>query len=351
MNFFYYILHSLVKITLPLYYRRVHVTGKENLPLDKPVLLAVNHQNAFLDAVLVAYKLKKQAYFLARSDAFKHPVAAKILSGMNIVPIYRSQDGTGVKNNAEVFSWCYRTLAEKKWVLIFPEGTCEPHKHMFPLKKGMARIALGAVEKYPELDLQIVPVGLNYSDHMAFRSDVWIDYGPAISVQKVVKENSGSGDRINILTAQVEQELRAIVLHLEKEGYHEANERMQNNMVALKPKSGKELVELAKADVSSEKPVDRSTSPFSIYNILSFPLLLVHRPLFFLIDWLSEKVTGKNEFFPSIKYGLCTLLFPVYWSILSFAMIGVLGWPWWSFLVLWFAFPLTLWMGLTVKRV
>jgi len=147
MNPIYYILHRLVKITLPLYYRRVNVTGKEKLPLDKPVLLAVNHQNAFLDAVLVTYQLKKQAYFLTRSDAFKNPVMAKILKALNLVPIYRSQDGTGVKNNAEIFNWCYQSLAENKWVLIFPEGTCEPHKHMYPLKKRNGAYCFGCGRK------------------------------------------------------------------------------------------------------------------------------------------------------------------------------------------------------------
>ena len=325
------------------------MSGKENLPMDKPVLLAVNHQNAFLDAVLVVYQLKKQAYFLARSDAFKNPVVGKILKGLNIVPIYRSQDGTGVKNNGEIFSWCYQTLAENKWVMIFPEGTCEPHKHMFPLKKGMARIALGAVEKYPDLDLHVVPVGLNYSDHMGFRSDVWIDYGEAVSVQKVIREYSGSGDRINILTARVEEELRTMVLHLEKEGYEESDKAMRRNMKALEPLSGKELVDIKKSKIKSEKP--QKKSPQLMYDILSFPLLLVHRPLYFLVDRLAEKLTGRDEFFPSIKYGLCTLFFPVYWMLLSVVLVKILSFPLLVAFAVWVIFPVSLWVGLKIKKV
>ncbi|MCX6182532.1 MAG: lysophospholipid acyltransferase family protein [Bacteroidetes bacterium] len=349
MNLIYYILHRLVKITLPLYYRRVNVSGTKNLPLDKPVLLAVNHQNAFLDAVLVVYQMNKQAYFLARSDAFKNPIVGKILKGLNIVPIYRAQDGTGVKNNGEVFTWCYQTLAENKWVLIFPEGTCEPHKHMFPLKKGMARIALGAVEKYPNLDLHIVPVGLNYSDHMGFRSDVWIDYGEPISVQKVAREYSGSGDRINVLTALVEAELRTMVLHLEKEGYEESDKTMRRNIAALEPLSGKHLVEIEKSKLNSERAPKRKFQ--WINDALSFPLLLVHRPLYFLIDKLAEKLTGRDEFFPSVKYGFCTLFFPVYWMVLSFVVVQALSLPWLAAFAVWVVFPVSLWAGLKVKKV
>ena len=349
MNLLYSFLHFLVKITLPLYYRRVHVSGIENLPNDKPVLLAVNHQNAFLDAVLVVYQLNRQAYFLARSDVFKNRVVGKILRKLNIVPIYRSQDGTGVKNNGEVFNWCYHTLSENKWVLIFPEGTCEPQQHMYPLKKGMARIALGAVEKYPDLDLQIVPVGLNYSEHMGFRSDVWIDYGTPISVRDIALCDKGSGEKINALTAAVEFELRKVVLHHEMEGYAEAAEAMRHNIAALRPQSGRTLVDIKKSALSSEKSF--SAKPNFWRELFSFPLLLVHRPLYFAIDAMAAKLTGMDAFFPSVKYGLCALLFPFYWLFLSLFLTYMLQVPTLLVFPIWLLFPVSLWAGLKIKKV
>ncbi len=350
MNPIYTILHTLVRITLPLYYRKIHVTGIENFPKDKPVLLAVNHQNAFLDGVLVAYKLDKQVYFLARSDAFKGKIAAKILKAMNLVPIYRKQDGTGVENNAQVFQWCYKTLEEHKPVLIFPEGTCEPHKHMFPLKKGMARIALGAAESHPDMDLQIVPVALNYEDHMAFRSKVWVDFGKPISVQNVVKEFSSSGDRMKNLTNAVENELRKMVLHIEKENYDVHHEIVMHNVAVHQPQSGMEMVELAKSKNKSEHPAPKdSTSVLAM--ILSFPFLLFHRPLYYLIDWIAAKFTGKDEFFPSIKYGLLALTFPFYWLILDFSIGGLLDFSFLEILLFWFVFPITAWIGMILKGV
>jgi 1-acyl-sn-glycerol-3-phosphate acyltransferase len=339
-----------VRITLPLYYRKIHVTGVENFPKDKPVLLAVNHQNAFLDGVLVAYKLDKQLFFLARSDAFKGKLAAKILKSMNLVPIYRKQDGTGVENNAEIFKWCYKTLEENKPVLIFPEGTCEPHKHMFPLKKGMARIALGAVESFPNLDLQVVPVALNYEDHMAFRSKVWVDFGQPISVQKVVNECSTSGDRVKTLTQLVEAELRTMVLHIEKENYHEEHEVVMHNLEVNQPQSGKELVDLSKLKSKSNQPKPK-TEEHILGKILSFPFLLVHRPLYYLIDYMAAKATGKDEFFPSVKYALLTLTFPFYWLVLAFALGGILGGSLLGVFILWWAFPATAWVGMMLKEV
>jgi len=213
----------------------------------------------------------------------------------------------------------------------------------------MARIALGAVEKYPDLDLHVVPVGLNYSNHMGFRSEVWIDYGNPVSVQKVIKENSGSGERINVLTSQVEAELRTMVLHLEKEGYEESDKAMRRNMRALKPLSGKELVEIEKLKIKSEKPKEKS--PQWIFDILSFPLLIIHRPLYFIVDKLAEKLTGRDEFFPSVKYGMCTLFFPIYWIVLSIVLAKILGLPLLAAFALWFLFPVSLWVGLKIKKV
>lgn len=356
MNPLYSILHLLVRITLPLYYRKIHVNGLENVPTDKPILLAVNHQNAFLDGVLVAYKLKRQIYFLTRSDVFKGKWAGKILRSMNLVPIYRSQDGTGVENNKEVFKWCYKTLQENKPVLIFPEGTCEPHKHMFSLKKGMARIALGAVESFPNMDLQVVPVALNYSNHMDFRSTVWVDFAPPVSVKNIVQSCSSSGECVKLLTKKVEDELRKIVLHIDKENYHHHNEIVMHNIEVYEPISAAELQKISKHEKSEKnelapKPVRLlSDSKFKIQNFLSFFLLLIHRPLYFFIDFISAKITGKNEFFPSVKYALLSVAFPIYWLLLASAITVFLGASISIFFIILMCFPITAWLGLTIRE-
>ncbi len=350
MNPIYTILHTLVRVTLPLYYRKIYVSGLENIPINKPILIASNHQNAFLDGVLVAYKMKKQVYFLARSDAFKGKFAAKVLKAMNLVPIYRQQDGTGVENNGKVFQWCYEALAQNKCVLIFPEGTCEPHKHMFPLKKGMSRIALGALESYPDMDIQILPVGVNYSEHFGFRSFTWVDYGKPISVQAVAKEFQSSGEQIKILTSRVEEELKNIVLHLPKEDYALEDERMTTNMKVLRPTSGRQLVEIERSKVKNEKPPKRISNDLLRY-FLSFPFLIIHQPLYYLVDQLAAKMTGKDEFYPSVKYGLCTLLFAVYWAICSYIFTLIFDIPRYAMFLIWFAFPTSLWIGFKIRRV
>ena len=54
---------------------------------------------------------------------------------------------------------------------------------MLPIKTGVAIIALGAEAKYNfELDLSIVPIGLNYSNPHNFKSDVFVNIGKPIKV-------------------------------------------------------------------------------------------------------------------------------------------------------------------------
>ena len=67
----YKLIQFILRIYLPVLFKRLDYRGLENVPQDKPVVFAVNHQNAFLDGILVALKLRRPVFFLTRSDVFK----------------------------------------------------------------------------------------------------------------------------------------------------------------------------------------------------------------------------------------------------------------------------------------
>ena len=50
----YKLIQFLLRVYLPVLFKRLEYRGLENVPQDKPVIFAVNHQNAFLDGILVA---------------------------------------------------------------------------------------------------------------------------------------------------------------------------------------------------------------------------------------------------------------------------------------------------------
>ncbi|KAI9312036.1 hypothetical protein BX666DRAFT_1992042 [Dichotomocladium elegans] len=75
-------------------------------------------------------------------------------------------------------------LANSGCIVIFPEGGSHDQSHMLPLKAGFALMALGAMAEHPEIDVKIVPVGLNYFHPHRFRSRAVISYGAPISINK-----------------------------------------------------------------------------------------------------------------------------------------------------------------------
>ena len=164
------------------FYKRHAVVGAENIPKNKPIIFASNHQNAFLDPVVIAVKLTQPTYYLVRADIFKKPLIAKIFDSINMMPVYRERDGVDTKNaNEGTFNRCYDILSKNRPIIIFPEGNHGKFKNLRLLKKGFARIAAGAEEKYGKhIDVKIVPVGLNYSDHNNMGAELLINFGKPI---------------------------------------------------------------------------------------------------------------------------------------------------------------------------
>lgn len=168
------------------FYKRHAVVGIDNIPKNKPVIFASNHQNAFLDPVVIAVKLTQPTYYLVRADIFKKPLIAKIFDSINMMPVYRERDGLDTKNaNESTFNRCYEILSKNRPIIIFPEGNHGKLKNLRLLKKGFARIAAGAEEKYgKEIDVQIIPVGLNYSDHNNMGAELVINIGKPMDVSE-----------------------------------------------------------------------------------------------------------------------------------------------------------------------
>jgi glycerol-3-phosphate O-acyltransferase/dihydroxyacetone phosphate acyltransferase len=66
---------------------------------------------------------------------------------------------------------------------IFPEGGSHDNTDLLPLKVGVAAIAFGVLEKY-DVNVPIVPVGLNYFRGHRFRGRVVVEFGQPIYLDK-----------------------------------------------------------------------------------------------------------------------------------------------------------------------
>lgn len=181
----YWIIKPFVFIFFRVFYRYDY-KGRINIPDDKPVVLAPNHVNAFIDPIALGLLCDRKVRFFARGDVFKGNLARKILDALSISPMYRIQEGFGeIKKNDKTFEECRSRLTKGEVILLFPEGVCVQERRLRPLKKGLARIVFQTEEMMNfKKDVLIIPVGLNYTAAYKFRSKLFIDIGKPISLKE-----------------------------------------------------------------------------------------------------------------------------------------------------------------------
>jgi len=167
------------------FFRRIFYSNLRKVPLEKPLIFVGNHQNSFIDGVLVGSYLPQPIHFTMRADMFRNPVARFCLRELNVSPVYRIEEGLeNVHKNLEAFTAIYDVLQKNGNFIMFSEGVCIQEKRIHKLRKGTARLAFGAEEKFG-LDVRIVPVGINYTYPASFRKEVMINFHDSFSISEL----------------------------------------------------------------------------------------------------------------------------------------------------------------------
>ena len=181
---FYIFLKLIFKIALRIFYRRIEIRNKHLIPTQGPLLIAANHPNTFMDPIAIAAIVKPEVYFIAKSTLFNSPFNKWLLQKMNLIPVYRREDGlVPAADNDATFRQCFEFLNQRGTLLIFPEGNSYNERRLRPLKTGTARIALGTeAQANFKAGVHLVPIGLNYSAATLFRSTLFIYVGEPIRV-------------------------------------------------------------------------------------------------------------------------------------------------------------------------
>lgn len=180
----YEVLRCYVRFAFWLTHKRIVVSGLENIPENKPLIFAANHQNALMDPLALVCTNSLQTLWLARADIFRSKLARPVLNFMKMLPIYRIRDGKdNLSNNEAVFSQVTNVLEDKQSVALFPEAAHSGKRQMLPHKKAIPRIALDAEEKNNfQLGLLIVPAGIYYDHYWQFNRTLIIHYGAPIEI-------------------------------------------------------------------------------------------------------------------------------------------------------------------------
>src|SRR5438552_6886658 len=214
------IICGVLRVALRVYFRRIEVTGLENVPRDSPVIFVLNHPNALVDPAFLLCLAPRRVAFVAKAPLFRMPVIGYLVRALDSLPAYRRQDeGQDVSRNIETFTAARRLLARGITIGICPEGVSHDEPRLKPLKTGAARIALAAASSGEALDLKIVPVGLYYTEKTTFRSSALLYFAEGLPVTSVKLEPDGTPPRgpVRELSDQIETALREVMLHAEQE--------------------------------------------------------------------------------------------------------------------------------------
>ncbi|MBI3027769.1 1-acyl-sn-glycerol-3-phosphate acyltransferase [Candidatus Woesearchaeota archaeon] len=151
--------YFIAKIVIPPIYKLWlrKVDGLDNIPKDKPFIIAANH-SSYYDALLIPCiilpRLNKKIHAMANSYYWKPFLTRFFLNLWEAVPVYVEKEKNSKEKNKAAFEKAINYLKNNELIMIFPEGA---RSHEGKLKKaytGVARLALAA--KVPVLPFGII---------------------------------------------------------------------------------------------------------------------------------------------------------------------------------------------------
>ncbi len=304
-------LHSVrgyIWLGLFFYFKKIEVLNSDSVSKNQPVLILGNHQNALLDALLIATTSNRFSYFLTRAGVFNNPVISNILKGLNMIPVYRIRDGwNNLTNNNAVFESCTNLLNENEAIAIFPEGNHNLQRKVRPLSKGFTRIVFDTLDKNPDLNLQLVPVGFNYEKPEHFGDSVSIVYGELIEAKQFNSDNRN--ESIIKLKAAIFNALIKLTTHIPSDNYTITLKKLEElNVDFLKPDGVNQCISTNFENCNSSKK-----KRLSILKVF-FKILLI---LMLFVPYLIWKFTiqpkvSEKEFMATFRFAIAITLVPVF---------------------------------------
>jgi 1-acyl-sn-glycerol-3-phosphate acyltransferase len=315
----YRLLKFPAKLAIWLYCRHLKISDKSILCSGGPLLIACNHPDSFLDAIILSTLFNKPIHSLARGDVFKNKFINSILRSMNMLPVYRASEGVeNMEHNYTSFNDCKEIFKKNGIVLIFCEGRCVNEWHLRTLMKGTARLALSSWED--GIPLKVLPLGINYQSFTSFGKNIIINSGEIINKNDIVTED-GFGKAIHSFNAELQKRLQPLVYEIEKDNTPVIKQRM-----AVKISSVKKILLAAPAAAG----------------------YLFHWHLYYFIQRFAWKKASHNDHYDSILVGLLFIIYPTY--LLLITAVLLLLTKCWYFLLLLFAAPFWAWSFVQVKK-
>ena len=208
----YAVMRWITGIAIHWFYRDIRVVGREKIPIGVPLLIAVNHQNALVDSLIVGWVLPRRIAMTAKATLTDNPLIALLFKIIGVVPLRRASDEVERSNgspidrsrNAAAFLEILNLLEQNGAALIFPEGKSHNETGLEPLKTGLARLALQARDQRSIRNIRILPLGLVFEDKGTPGTVVGARVGNAIEMDSWPNEDHAA------LTEEIARRLRSV---------------------------------------------------------------------------------------------------------------------------------------------
>uniref|UniRef100_A0A060TGR1 ARAD1D25256p n=1 Tax=Blastobotrys adeninivorans TaxID=409370 RepID=A0A060TGR1_BLAAD len=120
-------------------------------------------------------------------------------------------------DQSKMYRQVFEHLHDGGCIGIFPEGGSHDRTDLLPLKAGVAIMALGAISEFPNLDVKIVPCGMNYFHPNKFRSRAVIEFGSPMTIPRELVEMYKQGgdqkrDAVKQLLDHIADGLRTVTV-------------------------------------------------------------------------------------------------------------------------------------------
>lgn len=326
----YKVVKWIVSRALRVYFSHIEIEGEQNIPKDKPFLLVPNHQNAFLDALILGGLGPRPLHFLTRQDVFTKKTTPW-LTKLNMLPVYRIRDGFGsLEKNQAVFKACHRVLQDGGAVMIFPEGTHTAHHYLAPLTKGAARLVLEAQAEQDE-EILIVPCGINFFAHRTPRTRLTLVYGSTFSAKDFLpayQQNEQSG--LKALKDEMAKRMKECLIIPEPSDDYEVKVKKVLNL-HNQGLSFKKLRDLACRDYRNSDAQFIKIIPSDWHKRAVWLASVPNWGPYFVLKKVLEKFEDR-VFWGSMKFVTMLVIMPLWWLIGFF--IGLLLFGFWEGAVL-----------------
>jgi 1-acyl-sn-glycerol-3-phosphate acyltransferase len=205
-------------IGLRFFYRRIHVTGLENIPASGPAIIIANHASSLMDAALLGILFKRPAYFFARGDVFVNKPVRIILSWLHMMPIHNHEAGRHtLTSNNDSLQEGQRILESGGIIVFFPESNSHIERQLLPFRKGVFRLAFKtAMDNQFHFEIPIIPIGISYDHPVDAGAEVMVHATKAILLSSYMQAYlSNEAATLLQISKDAYMLMRNLVLHID----------------------------------------------------------------------------------------------------------------------------------------